>query len=150
MIATTCSDVSVNESVVYVSFELGKTDWKLAVTSGFAVKPWLRTVTAGDLVAVTRVVRAARQRFGVSPTARVRQQPTWWTAVRDWADAPLPATVQGRIARAEARMAMVVEQIATIDTAQVATVQQAAPRSPLAQLVQLKGVATTSASVLLD
>jgi transposase len=265
MIAAIRSDVSVNESMLYVAFELGQKDWKLAVTSGFQVKPWLRTVAAGDLAAVDRVVRAARQRLGVSPAARVvscyeagrdgfwihralerrgvenrvvdsasievnrrarrtktdridalklvmmlvrvccgerrvfaevrvpsaqaeaarhrsrertalvqertrlrnqigswlatcgccvtarrRQETRWWTDVRDWADAPLPAPVQARIARAEARLSIVAEQVATIDGDQAATAHQADASSPLARLVQLKGVATTSASVLLD
>jgi transposase len=87
---------------------------------------------------------------GCRVAARMRQQAAWWTGVRDWADALLPTQVQARIARAEARLAIVAEQIATIDASQKATVQQADPRSALARLVQLKGVATTSASVLLD
>jgi transposase len=265
MIAAARSDVSVNESVLYVAFELGKKDWKLAMTSGFGMQPWLATVAGGDCVAVERAVRRGRERFGLTPTARViscyeagrdgfwihralvalgvenrvvdsasievnrrarrtktdridalklvmmlvrvgcgerrvfaevrvpaaeaeaarhrsrertalvqeqtrlrnqigswlatcgcrvtartRQQATWWTGARDWAAAPLPTPVQARIARAEARLALVAEQIATIDASQTATVQQADPRSALARLVQLKGVATTSASVLLD
>jgi transposase len=87
---------------------------------------------------------------GCRVTARRRQQATWWTSVRDWADAPLPPEVQARIARAEARLAVVAEQIATLDASQTATVRQAMPGSALARLVQLKGVATTSASVLVD
>jgi transposase len=265
MIAAARSDVSVSESVVYVAFELGKKEWKLAMTSGFGMPPWLRTVAGGDLAAVDRAIRSGRQRFGLAPTARViscyeagrdgfwihraliarglenrvvdsasievnrrarrtktdridalklvmmlvraccgeprvfaevrvpspegeaarhrsrertalvreqtrlrnqigswlatcgcrvtartRRQAAWWTDVRDWAAAPLPTPVQARIARAEARLAIVVEQITTIDASQSATVQQADPRSALARLVQLKGVATTSASVLLD
>ena len=265
MIAAARSDVSVNESVLYVAFELGKKEWKLAMTSGFGMPPWLRTVAGGDLAAVERAVRSGRQRFGLPTTARVvscyeagrdgfwihralvalgvenrvvdsasievnrrarrtktdridalklvmmlvrvccgerrvfaevrvpaaeveaarhrsrertalvqeqtrlrnqigswlatcgcrvtartRQQAAWWTGVRDWAAAPLPTQVQTRIARAEARLAVVVDQIATIDASQTATVQHADPRSALARLVQLKGVATTSASVLLD
>ena len=265
MIAATRSDVSVNESIVYVGFELSQKEWKLALTSGFQAKPWVRTVPAGDLGAVERVVRMARQRFGLPPTAcvvscyeagrdgfwihralqglgianrvvdsasievnrrarrtktdridalklvmmlvrvcggeqrvwaevrvpsasaeaarhrsrertalvqeqtrlrnqigswlatcgcratmRTRQQATWWSGVRDWADTPLPAPVQVRIERAEARLAIVAEQIATIDGQQAATVQQATPGSPLARLVQLKGIATTSASVLVE
>ena len=35
---------SVNEPTLYVAFELGKKEWKLAMTSGFGVAPWLRTV----------------------------------------------------------------------------------------------------------
>jgi transposase len=265
MIAAARSEVSVNESILYVSFELGKKEWKLAMTSGFGRQPWLRTVAGGDLGAVERAIRSGRQRFGLPVTARViscyeagrdgfwihralrardienrvvdsasievnrrarrtktdridalklvmmlvrtccgeqrvfaevrvpsaeaeaarhrsrersalvqertrlrnqigswlatsgcrvtarrRQQATWWTSVRDWADAPLPPEVQARIARAEARLAVVAEQIATLDASQTATVRQAMPGSALARLVQLKGVATTSASVLVD
>ena len=259
------SEVSVNEPVLYVAFELGKKEWKLAMTSGFGRQPWLRTVPAGDLAAVQRAVGMGRQRCGVPGTARVRscyeagrdgfwihrallrlglenrvvdsasievnrrarrtktdridalklvmmlvrvccgearvfaevrvpsaeaeaarhrsrertalveeqtrlrnqigswlatcgcrvtaqtrQQAAWWTAVRDWADVPLSPEVQARLARAEARLAVVADQIATIDTTQTATVRQAAPGSALARLVQLKGIATTSASVLVD
>jgi transposase len=265
MIAAIRSVVSVNEPVLYVALELGKKEWKLAMTSAFGMPPWLRTIAAGDLGGVERAIRSGRQRFGLPTTARVvscyeagrdgfwihralqtlgvenrvvdsasievnrrarrtktdridalklvmmlvrvccgerrvfaevrvpaaeveaarhrsrertalvqeqtrlrnqigswlatcgcrvtartRQQAAWWTGVRDWAAAPLPTQVQTRIARAEARLAVVVEQIATIDASQTATVQHADPRSALARLVQLKGVATTSASVLLD
>jgi transposase len=265
MIAAARSDVSVNEPVLYVSFELGKKEWKLAMTSGFGMQPWLRTVAAGDLAAVQRAVASGRQRFGVPAparvrscyeagrdgfwihralialgvenrvvdsasievnrrarrtktdridalklvmmlvrvccgeqrvfaevrvpsaeaeaarhrsrertalvqeqtrlrnqigswlatcgcrvTARMRQKAAWWTDARDWADAPLSPPVQARIGRAEARLAVVAEQIATIDASQTATVRQADPGSALARLVLLKGVATTSASVLLD
>jgi transposase len=265
MIAAVRSQVSVNESMLFVAFELSKNEWKLAMTSGFGVAPWLKTVLSGDLAAVTRVVGAARQRFGLPATARVvscyeagrdgfwihralrtcglenrvvdsasievnrrarrtktdrvdalklvmmlvrvargerrvwtevrvpsveaeaarhrsrertaliqeqtrlrnqigswlatygcrvtartRQQAAWWTAVRDWADAALPSQVQARIARTEARLAVVAEQVATIDASQTATVRHADARSPLTRLVQLKGLATTSASVLLD
>lgn len=265
MIAAARSNVSVNDPVLYVAFELGKKEWKLAMTSGFGRQPWLRTVAGGDLAAVDRAVSSGRQRFGLSATARLiscyeagrdgfwihraliarglenrvvdsasievnrrarrtktdridalklvmmlvrvccgeqrvfaevrvpsaaaeaarhrsrertalvqeqtrlrnqigswlatsgcripartRQQAGWWTSLRDWADAPLPTAVQTRIARAAARLALVAEQIATIDASQTATVQHAPSDSALARLVQLKGVATTSASVLLD
>jgi transposase len=265
MIPAVRSEVSVNEPVLYVAFELGKNDWKLAMTSGFAVKPWLRTVAGGDMEAVTRVVGVARQRMGLPPTARVvscyeagrdgfwihralrrldidnrvvdsasidvkrrarrtktdrldalklvmmlvrvcsgeervwaevrvptteaetarhvsrertaltqeqtrlrnqigswlatcgcrvaartRQQPQWWTGVRDWADAPLPPAVQARIARAEARLALLAEHVSVIEASQAAAETAAPPASAFARLVELKGVATTSASVLLD
>src|SRR5262245_51015172 len=71
MIAAVRSEVSVNESVLYVAFELGKREWKLAMTSGFGITPWLRTVASGDLVGVERVIHAARLRFGLAPTVRV-------------------------------------------------------------------------------
>jgi transposase len=265
MIAAIRSEVSVNEPVLYVAFELGKKEWKLAMTSGFGRQPWLRTIVSGDLGAVERAVCSGRQRFGLPATARVvscyeagrdgfwihralqrlgvenrvvdsasievnrrarrtktdridalklvmmlvracggerrvfaevrvpsaeaeaarhrsrertalvqeqtrlhnqigswlatwgcrvtartRQQASWWTGARDWADMPLPAPVQARIARAETRLAIVAEQVAAIDASQATTTCQAAPSTPLARLVQLKGVATTSASVLLD
>ena len=63
MIAAVRSEMSVNEPVLYVAFELAKKDWKLALTSGFGVQPVVRTVPAGDLAAVRRVIDAARQRF---------------------------------------------------------------------------------------
>lgn len=265
MIAAARSVVSVDESVLYAAFELGKNEWKLAMTAGFGGPLWLQTVPGGDLSAVDRALRRGRQRFGLPAlarviscyeagrdgfwihralaargvenrvvdsasievnrrarrtktdrldalklvtmlvrvcygephvfaevrvpsaeaeaarhrsrertalvqeqtrlrnqigswlatcgcrvTARTRQQGAWWTGARDWADAPLPIPVQARIARAEARLTVVVEQIATIDASQTTTVRQAEPGSALARLVQLKGVATTSASVLVD
>ena len=49
MIATTRPEMSVSEPTLYVAFELGKKEWKLAMTSGFGVEPWVRTVAGGDL-----------------------------------------------------------------------------------------------------
>ena len=40
MIATTRPEMSVSEPTLYVAFELGKKEWKLAMTSGFGVDPW--------------------------------------------------------------------------------------------------------------
>src|SRR5204863_9377670 len=55
---------------------------------------------------------------GCRVTARTRHQAGWWTSVRDWADAPLPAPVQARIGRAEARLAIVAAQIGAIEASQ--------------------------------
>ena len=263
MTATTRPVISVSEPRLYVAFELGKKEWKLAMTSGFGVVPVVRTVTAGDLRAVERVVQQGRQRFGVGGAAPVvscyeagrdgfwihravtqlgfdnrvvdsasievnrrarraktdrldalklvrmlvrvccgetrvwsevrvptaaqeaarqvsrertaltqdqtrlvnqlrgwlatwgtrlpaRRPATWWTTVRDWSGAPLPVEVQGRLARAEARLQGVEAQLAELDAQQRAVVAAAAPTSAVRQLVRLKGVATTSASVLLE
>ena len=265
MIATVRSTESVNEPTLYVAFELAKKDWKLAMTSGVGVTPWLRTVPAGDLEAVRRAVGAACERFGVPASggvrscyeagrdgfwihravqhlgienrvvdsssievnrrarrtktdrldalklvtmlvrvcqgeprvwaevlvppaeveaarhrsrertslkqeqtrlrnqigswlatwggrvpARQRLRPAWWTQVRDWANAPLAAPVQARIARAEARLAVVAEQLAAIEAEQAGQTRQADPTSARGRLVQLKGVATTSAAILLE
>lgn len=260
---------SVNEPTLYVAFELGKKDWKLAMTSGFGVEPWLRTVASGDLAAVARVLRDGRRRFQLPATARVmscyeagrdgfwihralvglgvlnrvvdsasievnrrarraktdrldalklvrmlvrvccgergvwsevrvptvaeeaarqvsrertaltqdqtrlvnqmrgwlaiwgaslpvRRRDGWWTRVCDWAGVALPAEVQARLARADARLTALAAQIAELETQQQAAVSARGASAPtrtagaLRQLVQLKGVATTSASVLLD
>jgi len=74
----------------------------------------------------------------------------WWTTVQDWAGATLPEPLQQRLARAHARLQVVVEQIAALETAQRAAVRRAPAASPVRCLVQLKGVATTSATVVLD
>ena len=263
MIATTRPEISVSEPTLYVAFELSAQNWKLAMTSGFGVAPWLRTMPAGDLRAVERAIRQARIRFGLAPAAPVvscyeagrdgfwihraltqlglanrvvdsssievnrrarraktdridalklvrmlvrtcsgerdvwrevrvphpadeaarqvsrertalvqeqtrvmnqmrswlatwgcalpsRRTTGWWTAVRDWAGAPLPVAVQARIARAAARVAVVEDQIGELDTAQQIAMRLAPADSALGRLVQLKGVATTGASVLLD
>jgi transposase len=253
---------------LYVAFELGQKDWKLAMTSGFGIDPWLRTVASGDRGAVERVLREGRRRFALPTAARVvtcyeagrdgfwihrallgmgltnrvvdsasievnrrarraktdrldalklvrmlvrvcsgergvwsevrvptvateaarqvsrertaltqdqtrlvnqmrgwlatwgarlpsRRHGAWWTTVRDWAGGSLPAEVQARLARAAQRLAGLAAQIAAIEVQQQAVVTAAAvtptaPARALHQLVQLKGVATTSASVLLD
>lgn len=263
MTAPTRLEMSVPEPRLYVAFELGKKDWKLAMTSGVGVDPWLRTIAAGDVGALARAVRAGRQRFGLPAEAGVgscyeagrdgfwvhraltgaglqnrvvdsasievnrrarraktdrldalklvrmlvrvwsgergvwhevrvpsvgdeaarqvsrerttltqdqtrltnqmrgwlatwgcawpaRRRAEWWTTVRDWAGDALPREVQARLARATARLAALEAQIAALDAQQHAAAQTAAAGSALRQLVRLKGVATTSASVLLD
>ena len=263
MIATTCLPMSVSEPTLYVAFELGKKEWKLAMTSGFGVAGWVRSVASADWRAVERAIAQGRARFGVPAEAPVvscyeagrdgfwihralvqrgirnrvvdsaslevnrrarraktdridalklvqmlvracygertvwsevrvptvaeeaarhvsrertaltqeqtrlinqmrgwlatwgvalpRQRPRgWWTTVRDWAGEGLPATLQARLARADGRLALVNAQIAELDGQQYAAVLRAEPGSAVQRLVQLKGVATTSASVLLD
>src|SRR6059036_1937730 len=263
MIATTRPEMSVSEPTLYVGFELGKKEWKLAMTSGFGVAPWLRSVVSGDWRGVDRALAQGRARFGLAAAVpvvscyeagrdgfwihRALQQrgirnrvvdsasievnrrarraktdrldalklvtmlvrvcggeqrvwsevrvPTvaaeaarqvsrertaltqdqtrlinqmrgwlatwgatlpsrrargWWTTVRDGAGAPLPVAVHARLARAEARLAVLEGQIAALEGQQQAAVTAAPPASAVRQLVQLKGIATTSASVLLD
>lgn len=79
-----------------------------------------------------------------------RRTTDWWTSVRDWAGAPLPVQVQARLARAEARIAILEEQIGELNELQRTAVRTAAPTSALRELIKLKGIATTSASVMLD
>lgn len=54
---------SVNEATLFVAFELSAKAWKLAMTSGFGMAPWLRTVPSGDLAAVERAITQAKSRF---------------------------------------------------------------------------------------
>jgi len=254
---------SVSEPTLYVAFELSAKVWKLALTAGLGVEPWVRSVPAGDLRAVARTVQQARARFQLAADAPVRscyeagrdgfwihralahvgisnrvvdsasievnrrarraktdrldalklarmltrvgsgeqgvwrevhvptvtdeaarhvsrertaltQEQTrlinqirswlatygcrlpsrraaaWWTTLRDWSLTPLPAPVQARIARAEARWTVLEDQIRDLDRQQAAATLAAPPESARRRLVQLKGVGTTSASVLLD
>jgi transposase len=71
MIAADRSQVSVNEPVLYVAFELAKKQWKLALTSGFGVAPVVRSVPAGDWRAIEQALSLARRRFSVPETTRV-------------------------------------------------------------------------------
>ena len=263
MIAKTHPVLSVREAVLFVAFEVSRREWKMALTSGFGVVPWLRTIAAGNLQEVARVIAQARRRFGLDAGVRVvscyeagrdgfwihralvaqgvanrvvdsssievnrrarraktdrldavklvqmlvrawcgertvwsevrvptaaaeaarqvsrertaltrehtrllnqmrgwlatwgttlprTRRGAWWESVRDWAGAALPASLQARLARASERLALVLAQRAVLDAAQQACVRTAPAESALARLVQLKGVAVTSAAVLLD
>ena len=263
MIETTRSAISVAEPTLYVSFELGLKNWKLALTPMPGVKPWIRTVPGGDVHAVADTVRRAKARYRLPVSARVescyeagrdgfwihravtalgvhnrvvdsasievnrrarrsktdridalklvamlmrvcggerdvwrevrvptpaeeatrqvsrersqlvqdatrlmnqmgsllvtvgarlpvRRTGPWWATVRDWSGALLPASLQQRVAHAQARLTLVEEQIAALDAQQQARVETASDTAGLARLVQLKGVATTSASILID
>jgi transposase len=99
----------------------------------------------------TRLINQMRSWLTTGGSAWPRRRPAgWWTTVRDWAGAVLPGPLQTRLAHSQARLDLVVRQIAALDAQQAAAVQGAAPASALHRLVQLKGLATTSASVLLD
>jgi hypothetical protein len=64
MTAATCSQIgSVSERTLFVAFELSAKPWKLAMSSGFGIDPWIRTVAAGDVSGVRRTLPHARQRF---------------------------------------------------------------------------------------
>src|SRR5215216_1262213 len=71
MNAMTRPAMSVSEPTLFVAFELGQKDWKLAMTSGFGVDAWVKTVASGDLRAVERVLADGRTRFGLAPQTRV-------------------------------------------------------------------------------
>ena len=71
MIAKTHPVLSVREAVLFVAFELSRREWKIALTSGFGVAAWVRTIAAGDLGSVTRVIAQGRARFGLDGRAPV-------------------------------------------------------------------------------
>lgn len=74
-----------------------------------------------------------------------RRGPAWWTTVRDGDGAALPPEVQARVQRLEERLALVEAHIAALET-----IQQTHADTACRTLVQLKGVATTSAAVLVE
>ena len=72
MTATTRPEFrSVSEPRLYVAFELAKKEWKLAMTTGFGVDPWLRTVPGGDVRGVERAITQGRTRFSLPASAPV-------------------------------------------------------------------------------
>ena len=88
--------------------------------------------------------------WGCRVSLGARRQAAWWTQVRDWTGATLPAAVQARIARAEARLAMVLAQVEAVEATQADQTRASAPTTARHRLVRLRGVATTSAAILLD
>jgi transposase len=62
---------SVREPRLFVAFELGATNWTLAMTSGLGQAVWVRTVRAGDLAKVTQLLTQGRQQCGLPATAPV-------------------------------------------------------------------------------
>jgi transposase len=79
-----------------------------------------------------------------------RRRGAWWTTLRDWAGAALPAEVQARLERADARWTVLARQVAAIEAQQTAACAAAPAESAVRRLVNLKGIATTGASVLID
>lgn len=71
MTATHTLPGSVSEATLYVACELGAKSWKLAMTSGFGVRPWVKAVPAKELGAINRLIAQAKRRLGLPATARV-------------------------------------------------------------------------------
>lgn len=76
---------SVGEGRLFVAFELGWTEWKLAFCSRVEDKPLLLTIEARDVKALRKAIEKARGRFGLSATCAVN---TCYEAGRDgfWID----------------------------------------------------------------
>ena len=58
-------------SRIYLAFELSLKDWKLAFSCGFADKPLLRCVAAGDLPGLEGAIEEAKQKLGVAQSTTV-------------------------------------------------------------------------------
>ena len=73
MTATTRSaECSAPGAPLMLAFELGSTKWVLGFTTAPAQRPRLRTIAAGDLPGLTKEIRLAKARFGLSLDAPVR------------------------------------------------------------------------------
>jgi transposase len=107
-----------------------------------------RTALVQERTRLTNQIRSWLATWGCAVPRSARGD--WWTTVRDWAGAALPTAVQARLARAQARLTLVTAHIETLTAAQQQAVAAAPAASAAARLVQLKGVAATSASVLLE
>jgi hypothetical protein len=66
------SESSVRDSTLYLACELGSATWVLAFTIAPAQRPRLQKIAVGDLVALTREVASAKERFGVPVATPVR------------------------------------------------------------------------------
>jgi transposase len=58
--------------VLYLAFELGWSEWKLAFATGPADNPRLKTVAGRDTVGLLREIAVAKKRFGLADEALVR------------------------------------------------------------------------------
>ena len=107
-----------------------------------------RTALTQERTALVNQLRSWLATMGT--TLPTRRPPGWWTAVRDWSGVAVPERLQERLARVHARLELVAAQIAELERAQRRAVAVAPAESAPRRLVQLRGVATTSATVLLD
>lgn len=70
--ATTRPHVSPATSTLYVAFELGNTEWKLAMTTRTDQTPQVRTITARALETLEAEIARAKAHFGLPTSAPVR------------------------------------------------------------------------------
>ena len=69
---TTRQSTTTTSAALYLSFELGERDWKLAFTIGLGQRPRHRTIRAGQLGVLDQEIARARRRFALAPDALVR------------------------------------------------------------------------------
>jgi transposase len=82
-------------------------------------------------------------------TLPTRRRAAWWTQVRDWTGAPLPDSVQARLARASARLTLVREQLRELTRAAQRAVEAAPATSAAGRLVRLRAVGVRGTTTLL-
>jgi transposase len=63
MPATHSDKFTTPSDALYLAFELGEREWKLAFTVGMAQKPRLRCLPARDLARLHQEIALAKQRF---------------------------------------------------------------------------------------
>jgi transposase len=68
---TSAAGMKDTRGTLYLAFELGWGNWKLAFTVGRAQRPRMRTIEAGDIEALKAEIEAARRRFGLAEGCRV-------------------------------------------------------------------------------
>src|SRR6266849_8642699 len=71
MTATRTLDSTMRTPTLYLAFELGWNEWKLAFATGPADNPRLRSLRGRDLNGVLREIATAKQRFGLAEEAPV-------------------------------------------------------------------------------
>ncbi len=72
MTATRNDNSTTKTDVLYLAFELGDTEWKLAFTIGVGQSPRFRSMPARDLPRLQAEIALAKKRFGLSADAAVR------------------------------------------------------------------------------
>ena len=72
MTATLNSNLTTKADVLYLAFELGESEWKLAFTVGVAQKPRLRSMPARDLARLHEEITKAKKRFELPADSAVR------------------------------------------------------------------------------
>lgn len=72
MTATRNSETITKAGVLYLAFELGETEWKLAFTIGIGQKPRLRSMPARQLARLHEEIGKAKKRFQLPADAPVR------------------------------------------------------------------------------
>jgi len=107
-----------------------------------------RSDLVGDRTRVINQMRGWLATWGT--TLPAKRDGAWWDGLRDWSGAPLPETVQQRLARAAARLALVDEQIAALNAEQAEAIEPAAADTPVGRLCRLKGVGVTSIATLIQ